>query len=67
MVRVNGSTVIYERGDFGFDRAWETLIGVGLEPREWMYMDSQEKPTPEMTMHSFKNIRTRRYVWLKAT
>ena len=67
MVRVNGSTVIYERGDFGFDQAWNDLISVGLNPREWMYMESDEKPTPERTVHGFKNIRTRRYVWLKAS
>ncbi len=60
MIHIDQHRLIYERGEPGFDQAWETLIASGLNPRLWMYMESiRGTGGPH---HRFKCIRTREYI-----
>ena len=54
--------VIYERHEPEFDKAWETLIGRGYDPVQWMYMNSRLTHNGCPRSHYFKNISTRKYV-----
>ncbi len=57
MVKTSHDTTIYEQGEPEFNQAWDKLIAVGINPIDWMYME-----TTVTGQHRFKNINTRRYI-----
>ena len=50
-------SVVYERGEKGFDTAWVALAKAGYKLSAWMYMETYPDGS-----HAFKNIMTRKYI-----
>ena len=56
MVRMDDKRMILERGDKGYDEAWNALIASGKDPNEFMYMYSEGDKA------FFKNKMMRNYI-----
>ena len=57
MIKVDiDNYTIYERGEAGFEDAWQALIAAGHRPEQYMYMG-----TSFDGQHDFKHRLTRRY------